>query len=304
MVKLILETGSFYKAASRMNCAQSVVSRHLAALEHECGDRFFHRNARGVRLTEFGERMLPHIDVILAAAGEMKVARRATREAVIHEVRIAMGPQISPYLSGPLYNALRRDHPNIRLSISEVVRDNVRADLKDGRTDIAVLMRSGRAVSHDDRVICPVPTCLVGLPESPATAAQAIDFADLAGLPLLLPSQPGEWRSSLEAAAARRKIALSVVAEANASSTRAALVREGAGYLIAPLLIGPPSTPLGWIATGIHEKRLRASRIVNPSIITDLVVSVGEKPSSAVQTVAGLVEAMLDELAEETGADS
>ena len=301
MVRLILETGSFYKAASRMNCAQSVVSRQLAALEHECGDKFFHRNARGVRLTEFGEQMLPHIDLILAAAGEMKGRRSGARETIVQEVRIVMGPQISPYLSGPLYSRLRAEHPDIRLNIGEAVRDTVRVDLREGRTDIAVLMRNGRAVGHDDRPICPVPTCLIGLSDSPATANETIDFADLADLPLLLPSQPGEWRASLEAAAARRKITLSVVAETNTSSTRAALVREGAGYLIAPLLIAPASAPMGWIATGIHEKTLRASRIVNPRIATDLVVSVADKSSPAVETVARLAEDMLANLVEEAG---
>src|SRR6478736_403561 len=295
MVKLILETGSFYKAASRLNCAQSVVSRQLAALEYECGERFFHRNARGVRLTEFGEQMLPHIDTILAAAKEMKAKRAAPGETVT-EVKIAIGPQIAPYLSGPLYSALKQSHPHIRLSISEAVRDTVRSDLKDGRTDVVVLMRSGRAIGNDDRVICPVPTCLVGLSDSRATANGTIDFADLAQLPLLLPSQPGEWRGALETAAARKKITLSVVADVNASSTRAALVREGAGYLIAPLLPGSASAPLGWIATGIYEGRLRASRIVNPAIPADLVVSVGEKPSPAVEAVATLVVGMLHKL--------
>ena len=296
MVKLILETGSFYKAASRMNCAQSVVSRQLAALEHECGERFFHRNARGVRLTDFGERMLPHIDVILAAAKEIKGPARGARELKVEEVKIALGPQITPFLSGPLYNALKDAHPNIRLSISEAVRDNVRADLKSGKIDVAVVMRSGRGISSDDHVICPVATCLVGLPDSPATANATIDFAELAGLPLLLPSQPGEWRDSLEAAASRTKIALSVVAEVNNSNTRAALVREGAGYLIAPLLPGPSSPPLGWIAAGIHEQRLRAARIVNPSIPTNLVISVSDRPERAARTVATLAEELLHDL--------
>jgi LysR family nitrogen assimilation transcriptional regulator len=303
MVKLILETGSFYKAATRMNCAQSVVSRQLAALEHECGDRFFHRNARGVRLTDFGERMLPHIDVILAAAGEIKSAARRPREVKVQEVKIALGPQITPFLSGPLYNVLKGAHPNIRLSISEAVRENVRSDLKSGKIDVAVVMRSGRGLSSDDRVICPVATCLIGLPDSPATANRTIDFAELAGLPLLLPSQPGEWRDSLEAAAARTKITLSVVAEVNNSNTRAALVHEGAGYLIAPLLPGPASPPLGWIAAGIHEHRLRASCIVNPSIPTNLVVSVSDKPEAAAQTVAKLAEDLLHEMVKAPNGD-
>lgn len=296
MVKLILETGSFYKTAIRMNCAQSVVSRQLAALEHECGERFFHRNARCVRLTDFGEQMLPQIDIILAAAHELTNGRASLSSTAMEDVKIAIGPQISSYLSGRLYNELKQSHPNIRLSISEAIRDTVRSDLREGRVDIAVLMRSGRAVGHDDRVICPVDTCLVGLPDSPATANDTIEFADLVGLPLLLQSQPSEWRSSLEAAATRTKINLTVVAEANASTTRAALVRDGVGYLIAPLLRAPSEEPLGWIATAVAAGQLRTSVIINPTLPADLVVSVAERRSNAVDLVASLISGKLTEL--------
>jgi LysR family transcriptional regulator, nitrogen assimilation regulatory protein len=297
MVRLIVETGSFYKTALRMNCAQSVVSRQLASLEYECGSRFFDRNARGVRLTHFGEQMLPHIDIILSAAAEM-VGRVTTPEGVlIEEVKVALGPQIAPYVSGRLFKDLARTHPNIRLSIGEPLRDNIRSDLKGGRIEIAALMRTGRAISQDDRVICPVATCLVGLPDSVATANATIDFKDLAGLPLLLPAQPSEWRSALEAAAARKKITLSIAAEANASGTRAALVRAGVGYLIVPFLPGPPSAPLGWIASSVYAGRLRVSAIINHSLRTDLVVSVADGASASVEIVANAIESMLRKLA-------
>lgn len=296
MVRLILETGSLYQTALRMNCAQSVVSRQLASLEYECGGRLFHRNARGVRLTELGEQLMPHVDTIIAAAQEMIGSGKRQVHEVEDEVKLAIGPQIASYLTGPLCNRMKESHPNIRLSIGDAVSDNIRSDLKEGRTDIAVFMRSGRALGQDDQEICPGETYLVGLPDSPATEEETIAFSDLQGLPLLLPSQHTEWRRSLDATASRKRISLSVVAEANTPGSRAAMVHGGVGYLILPLLDGKAAEQLGWIAADIRAGKLRASRIVEPNFPIKLVVSMGTNRRKSVEIVEEVIEAMLKDL--------
>ncbi|MEJ0023294.1 MAG: LysR family transcriptional regulator [Alphaproteobacteria bacterium] len=86
LVKQILETGSLSKTAMRLNRAQSVVSRQLAALERECGGRIFYRNGRGVLLTELGERVLPQIEVILAAAQDIGSSGARLREDIVGDV--------------------------------------------------------------------------------------------------------------------------------------------------------------------------------------------------------------------------
>ncbi|MBX3564157.1 MAG: LysR family transcriptional regulator [Sphingomonas sp.] len=296
MVKLILETGSLYQTALRLNCAQSVVSRQLASLEYECGGRLFHRNARGVRLTELGEQLMPHVETIIEAAQEMIGSGKRQVIEPDEEVKIAVGPQIASYLSGPLVSEMKRIHPNIRLTIGDAVSDNIRTDLKEGRTDLAIFMRSGRALGHDDREIGSGDTYLVGLPTSEATARDTIPFSSLAGLPLLLPSQHTEWRRSLDATAARKRVNLTVVAEANTPGSRAAMVQDGVGYLILPMLAGNAAARLGWIAGDVHAERLRASRIVEPAIPIKLVVSIGSNRRRAVDLVADVVDRMLREL--------
>ncbi len=298
MVKLIQETGSLHRTALRLNCAQSVVSRQLAALEHECGGRFFHRNARGVRLTEFGERMMPQVDIMLAAAKEMIDGGKRETQDLEDEVKIAVGPQVASYLTGPLCKMIARTHPRIRLSIGDAVSDNIRTDLNDGHTDIAVFMRSGRALGQDDKEICSGETYLVGLPDSEATARETIPFSRLSGLPLLLPSQRTEWRRGFDAVATRMRVTLSVAAEATAPGSRAAMVHDGVGYLVLPLLEGKASARLGWIAADVRAKRLRASRIVEPSFPVKLVVSKGSKRRRAMDVVSAAIETILTDIAD------
>jgi DNA-binding transcriptional LysR family regulator len=63
---------SFTQAAKELSLTQSAVSHAIKALERELGCRLFERMGRKVTITEAGQQLLQHTDVILA---EMKHAR-------------------------------------------------------------------------------------------------------------------------------------------------------------------------------------------------------------------------------------
>jgi DNA-binding transcriptional LysR family regulator len=293
LVKQILETGSLSKTAMRLNRAQSVVSRQLAALERECGGRIFYRNGRGVLLTELGERVLPQIEVILAAAQDIGSSGAKLREDIVGDVTVSVSMLVAPKLIGPLFSLLKRTHPQIRLRILEAHSWDVEEELREGQTDIAVFMRSGGGVSsgggRDDRNICEMETYLVGLPDSPATSGETIAFSKLAGLPLILPAPP-----RIVEIAAGKGMTLTIAAETNAPSTAAALVYEGAGYLITPLADGN-ARGMSWVGADTLSKRLRATRIVEPALPRKLVLSTGVNPKRRVDTVARLIEKLLND---------
>jgi len=51
----VAESGSFTRAASRLEISQSAISRQIGSLEDRMGVPLFHRHARGLILTEQGE---------------------------------------------------------------------------------------------------------------------------------------------------------------------------------------------------------------------------------------------------------
>jgi LysR family nitrogen assimilation transcriptional regulator len=73
----VCESGSFSKAGVRLNLAQPSISRQVALLETELGQRLLERNGRGVQPTEAGQALLTHARVMLAAAMQ---ARHEIRE--------------------------------------------------------------------------------------------------------------------------------------------------------------------------------------------------------------------------------
>ena len=56
----IAETGSFSKAAARLDLPRSTVSRRIAQLEATLGERLLQRTTRSLVLTEFGASLLEH----------------------------------------------------------------------------------------------------------------------------------------------------------------------------------------------------------------------------------------------------
>lgn len=53
----VAESGSFTRAASRLDISQSAISRQIGAFENRLGVPLFHRHARGLLLTEPGEML-------------------------------------------------------------------------------------------------------------------------------------------------------------------------------------------------------------------------------------------------------
>lgn len=73
----VAQEGAIVRAARRLHISQPPLTRRIHQLEDELGTTLFERLPRGVRLTEAGERLLPHALEILAA---VESARGAVKE--------------------------------------------------------------------------------------------------------------------------------------------------------------------------------------------------------------------------------
>lgn len=93
----VVAAGSLSKAAVLLDMPQSMVSRNIAVLESQCGERLFHRTGRGVVLTEFGEQLLPCISGLLADA-----------EGLADDIRNLRGKPVGEVVVGMLPSAVRR----------------------------------------------------------------------------------------------------------------------------------------------------------------------------------------------------
>jgi len=77
VLREVAAQGSFSAAAEALHFTQSAVSQQIAALEREAGMTLVERSARGVRLTEAGEALVRHTDVILARLADAEAELEA-----------------------------------------------------------------------------------------------------------------------------------------------------------------------------------------------------------------------------------
>ena len=133
----VAESGSFSRAADRVQLPKSTVSRRIAALEKRLGERLLQRTTRKLVITEFGQGVLDHaramseeVDAALAFA----LSRQARPSG---RLRVTMpGDFASIALEGPLADFVR-DYPQVALEIDLSPR---RVDLIGENFDLAIRM--------------------------------------------------------------------------------------------------------------------------------------------------------------------
>ena len=80
----VAESGSFSKAAQRLQSSKSALSRQVSALEAELGARLIHRTTRALTLTEAGRsyferaaRIVADLAEANASVGQLQARRAA-----------------------------------------------------------------------------------------------------------------------------------------------------------------------------------------------------------------------------------
>src|SRR5688500_18902366 len=117
VLREVARTGSFSAAAEAMSFTQSAVSQQIASLERETGSKLVERGARGVRLTEAGEVLVRHADVILARLDDAQAELDALAGLRGGRLRLVAFPTAGASIMPRAIAAFRERHPGIDLSL-------------------------------------------------------------------------------------------------------------------------------------------------------------------------------------------
>ncbi|ATW52198.1 LysR family transcriptional regulator [Streptomyces peucetius] len=179
----VAETGSFTKAAVRLNYTQSAVSRRIATLEQQAGGPLFERLPRGVRLNPAGRALHRHaVEVLgrLARAERELAVLRAGHGGLLHVGAFATA-NIS--LMPAALRALQEATPDVEVVAVEGPTDTLIQRLADGALDIAVVSDYPYGLPSADGVTTTVlceDELFVALPrEHRLAGAGAIDLREL-----------------------------------------------------------------------------------------------------------------------------
>jgi DNA-binding transcriptional LysR family regulator len=133
----VFREGSLSGAARALGVAQPTVGRHIAELEAALGLPLFTRSPRGLVPTEPARELVPHAEVMAAAAEALLRAASGEASEARGTVRITASDIIGAEVLPPILAAFRERHPAIAI---ELVLSNRPEDLLRREVDIAVRM--------------------------------------------------------------------------------------------------------------------------------------------------------------------
>ena len=161
MVTAVSE-GSFTRAAERLGNTQSGLTHMMNALESEVGFRLLERGYFGIRLTPAGERIMPLVQRVLAAAGQLDDEIRAIKERANETVSIGAYASVATHWLPSILDRFRRDCPNVQVTVRDDSREALYAGVLGGRFDLAFTSEpKGEAVNwtplHEDVLLALLP---------------------------------------------------------------------------------------------------------------------------------------------------
>jgi len=274
----VAELGSFTRAAIELDVAQPALSRQVRLLEVELRQNLLVRNGRGAVPTEAGKLLLEHGRGILHQVERAREDLGRLRGGLAGRVAVGLPNSVARVLTVPLTRAFREALPEARLSISEGLSSSLQEGLIGGRLDIVVLYNAQPSreldispLMEEDLVL--VEARLPGLPEDPPPGPIAL--AEVARLPLVIPTRPNAIRMHVEAEMADIGCRPLVALEIDGVSAILDLVLDGAGYAILSrnALLNSPR-PSAYTARQIGTPPLR----IRLSLATSL-----QRPATPVQ---------------------
>lgn len=261
----VAEAGSFSRAAEKMELPKSTVSRRIAALEQQLGEKLVLRGPRKLTITDFGVHVLDHA--------------RAVVNEVDGALALAQNRQLQP--SGRLRVALLTDLASIALPVmlSDFVREypaiTLEMDLSARRVDLIsenfdLALRVGESLEDSDLTARKIAEMTIGLYAAPAYLQQVgipeepNDLLKLQGL--LLPTITGEareWVLELKPTDAPQQWRgkPSQYTLANSPATLIRMAQTGFGVVSAPDLYAREAVARGLLTRVLPQWSLPTARV-------------------------------------------
>ncbi|KTO25980.1 LysR family transcriptional regulator [Salmonella enterica] len=229
----IIETGSMGSAAQDLDIGVSALSQQMSRLENELAIRLLQRTSRGVTPTNAGLAFYSQAQLALRHADDATLAAREAR--LSGHVSVGMAPSTASILGIPFIHAMQENYADVRLHVVESLSGNLERMINTRQIDLAVVFQKDKILRWSARPILEEQLFLIGshallaaLPDNPITPEQ------LAGIPLIMPSQGHGLRGRLDAVCQEHALNVEIVAEIDGLALLMRAVRDGLGATLQP----------------------------------------------------------------------
>ena len=230
----VVDCGSLTRAAAELGVTQSAVSHSLDSLEKELGFTVIRRSRAGVQLTNEGERLLPAVRSMLAAAEQLSQTASSIRGLESGTVRIGAFTSVAVHWLPPVLKEFQQDYPKVDFKLLNGDYHDVEQWLADGSVDVGfVAMPAGVDCECipllEDRLLAILPrhSRFENYPKFPLVECETEPFISL------LQSSDHDARRALEAAGVKPNVRFYTKDD----YAVIAMVEQGLGISIMPELL-------------------------------------------------------------------
>src|ERR1700745_1936704 len=114
---VVLEEGSFRRAADRLRISQSAITRQMQSLELDFGVRVLERTSAGVRPTNGGQALAERAKTLLADFDSTMAEVRRLNRGESERLRIGYTASAAQEYLGPALAVLRRTYPKLKVKM-------------------------------------------------------------------------------------------------------------------------------------------------------------------------------------------
>lgn len=186
----VAKIGNITKAANSMHVTQPTLSRQLADLENELGQRLFVRGSKSVTLTPEGMILKKRAEEIMDLVEKTENEFSSIKDNVSGDIFIGSGETKSIKLIADVMKTLQTDYPKIKFHIVSGDSDDLSERLDKGLLDFCIFIEPFNFEKYDSLGLGEKDTWGILLRnDDPLAKKKSIKVDDLMNLPLLVSRQ-------------------------------------------------------------------------------------------------------------------
>ncbi len=282
----VVDCGSLTRAAAELGVTQSAVSHSIDNLEKELGFTVLKRSRGGVSLTGEGERLLPAVRNVLAAAEQLRQTASSIRGLESGTVRIGAFTSVAVHWLPPVLKEFQQDYPKVDFKLLNGDYHDVEQWLAEGSVDVGfVALPAGVDCAciplMEDRLLAILPrhSRFENYPRFPLVECETEPFISL------LQSSDHDARRALEAAGVKPNVRFYTKDD----YAVIAMVEQGLGISIMPELL----------LKGRHDDLQILPLVPEAKRTIGLAIAAGERAGPATRRFADYVVRYVTALARE-----
>ena len=169
---VLAQTGSFMEAADILYSSQSTLSKHIKSIESELGVPLFDRTTRKVRISKFGQLLLPYAKQIAELEDKYTAILKSSLETDREILTLGSIPALAQYNITDVFVNFKKSRPQATINVMQAGSEEMKEMLRQKKCELAFIRDTDEV--DDDLVKIPyaVDTMVAVLPTNHPLAKQ------------------------------------------------------------------------------------------------------------------------------------